>query len=336
MRDVPHFRHIDDMLASGAVDAVLVATPTMTHPELGTAVLRAGCHLLMEKPVAMSVLQAEQLIEKAPDDLVFAVMLNQRHHAAYSRLKSLLGEGVLGDLHRFAWTMTAWYRPDIYYQVSTWRGTWAGEGGGLLINQCIHNLDVLQWLFGLPGSLTATVGLGKHHDIEVEDDVTAMMQFDNGMTGVLVASSGEAPGVNRLEIVGDRGMLVCEDGAIRMWRTDRSIGEYTRESREMFGVPSGSDQAVEPDAEPNQHAAVIDNFVAAIEAREALATPAAAGLGSLQLANGMLLSSWCGQSVTLPLDSAAFESRLQERIGRSGLRQPREVEVEIDMSKSWR
>ena len=333
---VPHFQRFQDMLDSANIDAVLVATPTMTHPELGEATLRSGLHLLMEKPIAMSVSQAQGLIAQAPEDLTFALMLNQRYHAAYSKLKSLLDAGVLGELHRFNWTMTAWYRPDIYYQASNWRGTWHGEGGGLLINQCIHNLDILDWLFGMPNSLAAHIGLGSYHDIEVEDDVAAIMKFDSGMTGVLVASSGEAPGVNRLEIVGDRGMLVYDDQEIKLLRTDQPVSEHCRDTQEMFGVPAVSEELIALDAEVNQHAAVIENFVAAIQGREALATPAEEGLGSLQLANGMLLSSWTGGGVELPLDSNAYESRLQQRVALSGPRQPRQVEVQIDMSKSYR
>lgn len=333
---LPHFQRFQDMLESGAVDAVLVATPTMAHPELGEATLRAGLHLLMEKPIAMSVLQAQNLIAQAPSDLAFAVMLNQRYHAAYSKLKSLLDAGVLGELHRFNWTMTAWYRPDIYYQVSSWRGTWHGEGGGLLINQCIHNLDILQWLFGMPSSLSAHIGLGRYHDIEVEDDVAAIMKFDSGMSGVLVASSGEAPGVNRLEIVGDQGMLVYDDQTIKLLRTDQPVSAHCRDTREMFGVPEVSEEFIALDAEVNQHGAVIENFVSAIQGREALATPAEEGLGSLQLANGMLLSSWTGGTVELPLDSQEYESQLQQRIARSGLRKPRKVDVHIDMNKSYR
>ena len=175
---VPCFTDPEALFDSGLVDAVLIATPTQTHPEIGRAALKRGLHVLMEKPLAMSADQAWDLVSAAPERVQFAVMLNQRFHPAYARIKTILEEGRLGALQRFAWTMTGWYRPDVYYKVSKWRGTWPGEGGGLLINQCIHNLDVLQWLVGLPGGVFAVAGFGRYHEIEVEDEVTATLRFE--------------------------------------------------------------------------------------------------------------------------------------------------------------
>lgn len=157
------------MLATDIADVVLVATPTMNHPTLGHAVVEGGCHLLIEKPVAMSLLEAQRLVAAVPDNLCGAVMLNQRYHPAYARIQDIVSSGELGRIVRFNWLMTALYRPDIYFQVSTWRGTWSGEGGGALLNQCIHNLDILHWLFGQPQSVMADARLGKYHKIEVGD-----------------------------------------------------------------------------------------------------------------------------------------------------------------------
>lgn len=332
---VQHFNSVETMLDSGLVDAVLVATPTMNHVELGRACFKRNLHVLMEKPIAMSVGQASELLSAVPDGLKFAVMLNQRFHPAYSKLKQLMDDQVIGDVHRFSWTMTAWYRPDVYYRVSSWRGTWPGEGGGLLINQCIHNIDVIQWLFGLPQSLTAKIGFGRHHSIEVEDDVTAMMNYADGATGLLVASSGEAPGINRLEIIGDLGMISYDGENITLHKADQSISEHCATTREMFGTPAFSEETVMPGEATSQHATVIQNFVNAIDQGEALATPGEAGLGSLQLANGMLLSAWQQSTVELPIDASLFESELQEKIAATSLREPDDIEVEIDMEKSY-
>ena len=156
--DVPHFADYRALLASGAVDAVLIATPTMDHLEMGLAACEANLHVLMEKPAAMSVADARTLVAARRPERQFAVMLNQRFHPAYARIKELFADGRIGHLQRFGWTMTAWYRPDVYYRVSAWRGTWRGEGGGLLINQCIHNLDVLTWLTGLPTQVFSVCG----------------------------------------------------------------------------------------------------------------------------------------------------------------------------------
>ena len=335
-KDIQHYDNYLDMLDSDAIDAVLIATPTMNHIECALAAIQRGIHVLMEKPIAMSVAEASSLIDQVPPGIQFAVMLNQRFHPAYSRLKQLMDDAVIGRLNRFNWTMTAWYRPDIYYRVSSWRGTWPGEGGGLLINQCIHNLDVMQWLFGLPTSLVAKIGFGRFHDIEVEDDVTTIMNYPENVTGVLIASSGEAPGINRLEIVGDLGLITFDGNDISLQQADQSISEHCAMTKEMFGMPNFSQQGVPPGEDINQHATVIQNFVNAIALGEPLLTPGEAGLGSLKLANAMLLSAWQNSEVSLPIETVLFRDALDKKIDASSLRQPEDLEVEIDMEKSYR
>ena len=334
--DVPCFPNHQALFASGLVDAVLIATPTQSHPEIGRAALEQGLHVLMEKPLAMSVGQARELISAASERSRFAVMLNQRFHPAYGRIKALLDEGRLGPLQRFAWTMTSWYRPDVYYQVSSWRGTWPGEGGGLLINQCIHNLDVLQWLVGLPGEVFAVAGFGKYHEIDVEDEVTATLRFADGLTGTVTASSGEAPGINQLDLVGDLATLRFDGERIRLYASSESVAEHCQGTLDMFGMPEFAEQAIQPDDPVNQHQAVLQNFVNAIARGEPLATPAAAGLASIELANAMLLSAWRGQVVSLPLDAEAYELALQRRIASTSLRKPAAIQANIDMAKSYR
>lgn len=340
---VPHFTDYRELLASKLVDAVLIATPTMTHPEMGTLAGEQGLHVLMEKPLAMSVGQAQTLLDVVRPPAKFAVMLNQRFDPFYREIKSRIDNGSIGRITRVSWTMTAWYRPDVYYQVSPWRGTWPGEGGGLLINQCIHNLDILQWLTGLPAKVSAIAGFGKYHDIEVEDEVTATLSYDNGATGVVIASSGEAPGINQLDIVGDRGMLRFDGTDLRLWRSDVNVHEHCRDTSEMFGTPefrseslsvsTGSDDVRNAN---QQHAYVLQNFIDGILDDTPLATPAREGLNSLHLANGILLSAWCGEPVDLPLDAPRFERELQQRIAQASLRTPSPRTVDIDMDKSYR
>ena len=292
--------------------------------------------MLLEKPLAMSVLQSQSLIDNAPTNIHFSVMLNQRFHPAYATLKRLLDEGVIGDIQRYSWTMTSWYRPDIYYQVSSWRGTWPGEGGGLLINQCIHNLDILQWLFGLPESLVSNVAFGRYHQIDVEDEATAVLRHHKGMTGLLQASSGEAPGINRLEIIGDHGSLTWNDSQIILSKSDQSVSEHCAMTHEMFGMPSFSHEAVALPESTNQHAQVLQNMADTVAGKDQLLTPATEGIGSLQLANAILLSEWTGESVNLPIDAARYELLLSEKIEGSRLREPADTEVEINMEKSFR
>ena len=333
---VPHFTSLESLFDAQCCDAVLIATPTMDHASATRLAAQRGLHVLLEKPIAMSVGQSQALIDEIPENIQFAVMLNQRFHPAYAAIKQLLDEGRIGTIQRYTWTMTAWYRPDVYYKVSRWRGTWPGEGGGLLINQCIHNLDIIQWLFGLPEKISANVAFGRYHDIDVEDEVTAMLGYESGCVGLLQASSGEAPGINRLEIIGDTGVISWNDTELTLQQADQSVSEHCATTREMFGMPSFTSQIVDLADGVNQHAQVIQNFVDALTKGSSLLTPAKEGLGSLQLANGMLLSQWDDQAVALPIDCQRYEQLLSERIASSSLREAQNIEVEIDMEKSYR
>ena len=336
LEGVEHFADYGAMLASGRIDAVLVAAPTMLHRPIGEEACRRGLHLLMEKPLAMSVADAQALLDCAPRDRVFAVMLNQRVHPAYRRIREIVSSGGLGDLRRMSWTMTHWYRPDVYFRVSEWRGTWRGEGGGLLLNQCIHNLDVLQWVMGMPRSVRAQAGFGRHHDIEVEDEATACLAFDAGVTGVVVASTGEAPGINQLDIIGDRGTLRYDGNVLRVERCGQAVGEHCRTSRDMFGMPRFETDVISFESDVNQHAVVLQNFVDAIAGGAPLMTPASEGLNSLELANGILLSAWLDAPVTFPLDRRGYQRALDERIAGSSLRRAESLAVNVDISESFR
>ena len=333
---VPHFSDYRELVDSGLCDAVLIASPTFTHREAGDYALKAGLHVMMEKPIGLSVQEGEQLLATAGAGQVFAVMLNQRVDPLFLTMRGILQHGGLGSITRCQWNMTNWFRPDVYFQVSDWRATWRGEGGGLLLNQCIHNLDILQWLCGMPQRVTGFCGFGRYHAIEVEDEATAYLEFENGATGVFIGSTGEAPGSNRLEIVGDCGSLLF-DGE-RLWHTRNSpaTSVYSHETREMFGMPDCRTTDITPDRQVNQHARILANFVQGIRNGEALVAPAEDGLASLSLANAILLSAWTGEAVDLPIDAARYQAALDEKIRHSTLREKAAIEASVDMSRSYR
>ena len=335
-RSVPHFTDYAELVASGCCDAVLVATPTYTHFETGACALRAGLHVMMEKPLGLSTLEGEQLLALQQPGQVFALMLNQRTDPLFGLMREIIAAGTLGAITRTHWTMTNWFRPEVYFQVSDWRATWRGEGGGLLLNQCIHNLDIFQWLCGMPSSVQAFCEFGRYHAIEVEDEVTAYLRYANGATGVFVGSTGEAPGVNRLDVIGERGALSFDGKCLLLSENDPPTGEFSRDTRAMFGMPTTSVRDITPDPAINQHAAVLNNFVAAILRDEPLLAPAAAGLDSLALANSMLLSTWEARPVALPLDSAHYQHALAQRIAGSTLRCKAAITAEVDMQASYR
>jgi predicted dehydrogenase len=331
------FGSASDLIASGLVDAVIVALPTHLHAPIGIQALEAGLHLMMEKPLACHKAEGERILAaKQRDDQLVALMMNQRTHPCYFKIKQWIDEGALGGFQRVSWSMTNWFRPEIYYQSSPWRATWKGEGGGVLMNQCPHNIDVLQWLVGMPSSIRANCSFGKYHDIEVEDEVSAYFEFENGATGQFTASTGESPGSNRLEIVGDLGTIITDGNEVRLIRNSTSVAAFSRSTDEMFGAPETTEELFQPLEPVNQHAAILSNFVAASRGEAKLIAPATAGLHSLELAGAMIYSTWINDTVELPLDSAAYEAAIQGKIAASKPREVVQTAAKVDMSKSYR
>lgn len=333
---VHYFDDVDAMFDAGEVDAVIVATPHMSHRQIGEKVLRRGLHLMMEKPLTATKLDGERLLEiPRQDGQQFGVMLNLRTHPQMRRIKRLLDDGELGELQRAQWTITNWFRSEAYYASSNWRATWKGEGGGVLINQALHNLDLLQWFCGMPKSLQAFCRFGNDHDIEVEDQVMSVLEFPNGASGVFSTSTGEAPGVNRLEIAGTKGLILFEADALTVQRNEVDSREYSRNTDNAFGTPA-TKQEIFPAGEENpSHAEVLSNFADAVQGKAELLTDAREGLKSVELANAMVYSAWTNGPVELPLDSAAYESALKQKIATSSQRARNVREAIVDLDQSY-
>jgi predicted dehydrogenase len=333
---IAHFADYKALIDSGSVDAVLIASPTFAHKEMAQYALNRNIHVMLEKPIALSSSDGEALVKAAGDQTKFGLMLNQRADPTYQKMKEIVDSGVLGKVQRTHWTMTNWFRPEIYFQVSDWRATFKGEGGGLLVNQCIHNLDVFQWICGMPSSLRAFCEFGKYHDIEVEDEVTAYLRYPNKATGVFVASTGEAPGINRFDIIGDKGSLQFDKGRLTHTSNEQSTSVFSRDTNDMFGMPSSETKDITADTQCNQHAVIMNNFVQAILDDVPLLVSAEMGLASLDLANAMLMSTWQQQTIEFPLDRAQYQSLLDKKVASSSLRDKSDRSANIDMQQSYR
>lgn len=301
------FARSSDLLRAGLVDAVLIATPHYAHTTIGMAALRRGLHVLMEKPLSVHKADCERLLAAHTDPRqVFAVMFNQRTDPFYRKLREMVAAGELGELRRLNWIITNWFRTAAYYASGGWRATWAGEGGGVLLNQCPHNLDLFQWMFGMPVRVRAFCQLGRYHPIEVEDDVTAYFEYPNGATGVFITSTGEAPGTNRLEVTAERGKIVYENDTLTFTRNEIPMSEFSRTSPERFAAPPCTEIKIPVAGHGGQHPEIIQNFVDAILDGAPLLAPAADGVHSVELANAMLLSSLKGRTIELPLHAAQY------------------------------
>ncbi|WP_309398596.1 Gfo/Idh/MocA family protein [Cerasicoccus maritimus] len=303
-----------EMMESGDVEAVIIATPHYSHTTLGIAALERNLHVFVEKPISVHKADCIKLISayKNPN-LVFAAGLNQRCIPYYRKLRELIQSRQLGKIERISWTITDWYRTDAYYQAGSWRATWKGEGGGVLLNQCSHNLDILQWLFGMPEKVTAICQFGRHHDIEVEDAVTALLEFSNGATGVFITSTGESPGMNRLEVAAENGLVVIEKGHLKFTQNDKPTPEHCRTAEDGFQKPESKEIDVITDEFTYGHVEILQNFADAILTGAPLIAPAVFGKRPVELANAMLYSAFKNEAVTLPLDAEAYEAELTSR-----------------------
>ncbi len=308
------FEEGSELIASGTCDAVLIATPHYQHPVLAKDAFEHGLHVMCEKPAGVYTKQAREMNEAAAahPELVFGMMFNQRTNHVYRKMKEIVDGGEYGAIKRVNWIITDWYRTQAYYNSGGWRATWEGEGGGVLLNQCPHNLDLLQWICGLPVKVQAFCHNGKWHDIEVEDDVTAYLEFENGATGVFVTTTGDAPGTNRFEITLERAKLVCEHNELSFYVLDQSERAYCYSATEGFKKPDGKFVTLETDGENPQHDGVLRAFAGRILNGTPLVAGGEEGIRGLMLSNAMHLSSWLGHPVTLPIDEDLFLEKLNE------------------------
>ena len=313
--EVACYLDLRDMLASGRVDAVIVAVPHRLHAAIASQALENGLHVLVEKPIDVSVSVAARLnaVAKA-SGRVFGIMFNQRTNPLFARARDIVQSGGIGQLKRTSWTVTNWYRTQAYYDSGSWRATWAGEGGGVLLNQAPHNLDIWQWICGMPVAVMGFCSVGKYHNIEVEDEAVLHVRYENGAIGTFITSTGEYPGVNRLEIVGDGGLLVLEKGRLCYTRLCTSEREVCFDSPE--GMPSipCEETVYTPDGAETAHAGILQNFANAIRFGEPLLAPGYEGVAELSLSNAAYLSAWeDNRWVELPFDDAHFDELLRQR-----------------------
>ena len=337
---VARFHDYQQMLNTAPLDGVIIATPHYAHPDMSIAAFERGLHVLVEKPIAVHVNEARRMIaayedyKKQQPNLVFAAMFMQRTWGHWRQIKAMIERGELGKLIRCSWIITDWFRTQQYYDSGDWRATWRGEGGGVLMNQCPHNLDLYQWLVGAPARIHGFASFGKHHRIEVEDEVTAYLEHDNGMVGHFITTTGESPGTNRLEITGENGKLVYEaslgaggksSDEIVFFRNQWSSIKQLRESDKGFDkVPCQREKVAFQHHGKQGHELIIENFAAAILQGSELIAPAAEGLASIMINNGIILSAHKRQTVSLPIDGDEFADLLQRYIEESANKRDRE------------
>jgi predicted dehydrogenase len=332
------FDNVDAMMTAGVIDGVLVATAHYTHPDLAVKALENGLHVLIEKPAGVYTKQVLRMNDAAlkNSSRVFGIMYNKRTSPLYRKLRDLVKAGELGAIKRTNWIVTNWYRSQSYYNSGNWRATWAGEGGGVLLNQCPHQLDLWQWICGMPKRVRAYCSFGKYHQIEVEDDVTAYVEYENGATGVFITSTGETPGTDRFEIMGERGKAVVEEGKLSFWRLRVPERQFNREYAGGFGEPECWKCEIPVTGQETAHVGIISDWAAAILTGSALLAPGLEGINGLELSNAMYLSAWTGHWVDLPVDADLFYEKLQAKIESSTFKKAVAEKKTMDVRGSFK
>ena len=319
LNGVEVFSDYRKMLMSGLADAVIIAVPHYLHPPIAEEAFRCGLHVLTEKPAGVSATDVASMNEAASNSgRVFGIMWNQRTNPLFQKARELMKNGTLGTPKRLVWIITNWYRTQSYYNSGTWRATWSGEGGGVLLNQAPHNLDLWQWIFGMPDRIFAVCSEGKWHDIEVEDEAVITGYYDNGATATFITSTGEYPGTNRLEISGSRGRMVIEKGCLKLSLLDRDEREFCFTEQDGFPqYPLIESEYKQTEPEP-AHIGIIKNFTDSVLYGEELIAPGYDGIKEITLSNAAYLSSWTGKTVSLDnFDRGLFDALLKDRIRRS-------------------
>lgn len=325
-KDVKFFDNYIDMLDSKEIDAVLIATPHYDHPVIAIEALNRDLHTLVEKPAGVftkKIREMNELAESKPH-LVFGMMFNQRTNPLYQRIKEIVDNGEIGEIRRTNWIITTWWRPQAYYDMSDWRATWSGEGGGVLANQAPHQLDLWQWICGMPTKVRANLQFGSHRNIAVEDDVTAFVEYENGATGTFITCTHDILGTDRFEIHGDKGKIVVEGSKkVTVKRMKESENELNKrltfaDVANLFrGEGMGDLFEVEefeiPDQWGVQHINVMINFTEAILEGKKLLAPGTDGINGVILSNAMHLSSWTGKDIELPFDEDLYLEELNKR-----------------------
>lgn len=336
--NVAIFKDAEEMMDSGLIDSVLVAVPHYDHPKYAIMAMEKGLHTLVEKPAGVYTKQVKEMNEIANKcNVKFALMMNQRTNCIYRKMRELVRGGELGKIKRTSWIVTDWYRPQAYYDSGDWRATWQGEGGGVLLNQCPHNLDLWQWICGMPTKIQAKMHFGKWHNIEVEDDVTAYCEYENGATGTFITSTGDAPGTNRFEILLEGGKLIAEGGKLHLWKNQISEPEFSRTNEVAFASPPFDYIEIETDGKNEQHVGVLNAFAGAILRDTPLVADGREGINGLTISNAMHLSALLGKEIELSaFDDDLFYEELKKLIATSCAKKNVKEAVASNMGDSFR
>lgn len=311
---VLRYENYEQLFDSEKIDAVLIATPHKLHPVIAIEAFKRKLNVLTEKPAGIDAASVSEMNDAAlQSGVVFGIMYNQRTNQLYRRLRDMVKEGALGEIKRFIWIINNWYRTQAYYNSGDWRATWNGEGGGVLLNQCPHNLDIWQWIMGMPVRVRAFCNAGHYHHIRVEDDATIYAEYENGSSAVFITSTGEYPGTNRIEISGTKGKAVVENGELRLYLLEKDEREICFSSLEGMPEEKINSCLIKQEKADGGHLEILQNFTDAVLRGKELIAPGIEGIYGLMISNAAYLSAWKEDWVLLPADEQEFQEFLKKK-----------------------
>ena len=303
------FHHDVDALWAEDADVALILAPHPFHAQMAIAALRAGKHVLVEKPLAVSVAEGDAMVAEAERaGRMLAVCLQQRMRGEVVEARRLIAASFLGRLLR-ADLLATWPRRRAYFELAAWRGTWRGEGGGVLINQGQHDMDLLLHLAGSPARVFAKTPT-RMHEIETEDSVQALLEWENGALGSVHISTVEVDEAQRIELTGTRGRLRLTPGRLVSITNDEDFEDFRAAQGGAFDVPGTGEPRVFEGAGGDHANLYRDLAEALVGGRPPIASGADA-LRTLELANAIQLSGRTGREVELPLDREAYSALLE-------------------------
>jgi len=320
---VRYFADWRELVDSGECDAVILTVPHFAHHEIAVYALERGIHVLCEKPAGVRASDAAKMLEaREKFGARLGMFLQQRTIPLFRQLRQIIASGELGQLRRSNWIINTYWRPDSYYASAAWRGTWKGEGGGILVNQLPHYLDLWLYLCGMPERVYAVNRQGAFRHISVENDVTVLAEYPGGATGVFVACTHDPMGTDRLELDFEGGKIVVEDSAravVHRFRLTEPEWNETVTADEMERLVRSADHHDTRELDEGlaygvSHARILENFARHIRLDEPLIATGEDGLRQVELANAIALSGWLGRTVSVPCDRARFDAELQKRM----------------------
>ncbi len=312
-RDIKIFESAEKLFENpDYYDAVIIATPHKSHPQLANNAFELGKHVMCDKPAGISVSDAVKMSKAAEkSNKIYAMMFHQRLYPKHIKIKEILNEGRLGDLKRIMLVNSRYLRTSHYHKSGSWRSSWSGEGGGALINQGQHILDIWQWLFDMPQSLYADICFGKYNDFKVDDELTIQMRYKNNLTAVFMLTTGEAVHQERLEIVGNKGKILLEDDTLHIYSYSENCDDYIKtakvNSRENLSI---NEEIIKFDKIEEPYAQMLENFAGAVFGENTLIADGRNAVNPIMLTNAAYYSAWKGEAVKLPIDADEYDRML--------------------------